>query len=148
MKKIIAITIASMMAAPISSFAATGSASFAGTVDSTCVITAGNPGRITPNADYSNLSSANAGGYASQVTALATGNTFSLSTDVPAGISADTSSSSYTLSGATNRPITDGTTASPLSSGLTNVFVDMSATRNSGVFTAASYNSVVTVRCE
>ena len=67
MKKIIAITIASMMAAPISSFAATGSASFAGTVDSTCVITAGNPGRITPNADYSNLSSANAGGYGAAV---------------------------------------------------------------------------------
>ncbi len=148
MKKLLAIAIASMVVAPVGGFAATGSASFAGSVDSTCVITAGNPGRIAPNADYSNLSSINAGGYASQVTALATGNTFSISTDAPAGITADVSSSSYSLSGATNRGTTDGTSASPLSSGLTNVSVDMSATRTSGVFTSGSYNGVVTVRCE
>jgi hypothetical protein len=148
MKKIIAISCISMIVAPISGFAATGSATFSGSVDNICVITAGAAGRIVPNADYTNLSSTNPGGYASQVTALATGNIFSISTDVPAGITADNKSSSYSLSGATNKAITDGTSASPLTSGLTNVSVDLSATRTSGVFTSGTYNGVVTVRCE
>jgi hypothetical protein len=148
MKKLFAIAIVSTMVAPISSFAATGTASFAGTITSTCAITAGSPGRISPNADYSNLASTNPGGFSSQVTALATGNTFSLSTDAPAGISADLKSSSYSLSGATTKGTTDGTTPSPLASGLTNVSVDMSATRSNSIFTAGAYTGVVTVRCE
>lgn len=148
MKKLIATAIVGMMVAPISSFAATGTASFAGTVDSTCVITAGTPGRLAPNGDYTNLSSSNPGGYASQVTALATGNIFRLTTNAPSGITADTLSSSYSLTGATSQGTTDGTSQSPLASGLTNVAVDMSATRSNNVFTAGVYSGVVTVRCE
>jgi hypothetical protein len=148
MKKLFAAAFIGTMLAPISSFAATGTASFTGTVDSTCVITAGTPGRIAPNSDYTNLASTNPGGYPSQVTALATGNIYRLSTDAPAGISADTSSSSYSLTGATNQVTTDGTSSTSLASGLTNVAVDMSATRSGNVFTAGNYNGVVTVRCE
>ena len=148
MKKLLSTIMLAMIVAPISSQAATGIASFSGLVVSTCVITAGQPGRISPSADYSNIGSTNPGGYASQVTALATGNIFRISTDAPAGITADISSSSYSLSGATTQSSVDGTVQSPLASGLTNVAVDMSATRSSGVFTSGSYNSVVTVRCE
>jgi hypothetical protein len=149
MKKLFAIAIVGTMVAPISSFAATGTASFAGTITSTCVVTAGSPGRIAPNADYTTISSDTAvGGYSSQVTALATGNVFSISTDAPAGITADLKSSSYSLSGATTKATTDGTSPSPLASGLTNVAVDMSATRSNGIFTAGAYAGVVTVRCE
>jgi hypothetical protein len=148
MKKLIATAIVGMMVAPISGFAATGTASFSGSVDNTCIITAGNAGRFVPNGDYTSISSTNPGGYASQVSALATGNTFSISTDAPQGITADLLSSSYSLAGATTRGTTDGTSASPLSSGLTNVSVDMTATRSNSVFTAGSYNGVVTVRCE
>lgn len=148
MKKLFAAAFIGTMLAPISSFAATGTASFTGTVDNTCIITAGNPGRFVPNGDYTSISSTNPGGYASQVSALATGNTFSISTDAPQGITADLLSSSYSLAGATTRSITDGTSATPLTSGLTNVSVDMTATRSNGVFTAGNYNGVVTVRCE
>jgi hypothetical protein len=148
MKKLIATAIVGVMFAPISGFAATGTASFSGSVDSTCIITAGAPGKFTPSADYKSISSTNPGGYASQVSALATGNSFSISTDAPQGISATVLSSSYSLSGATSRGTTDGTSTSPLSSGETFVAVDMTATRDSSVFTSGTYNGVVTVRCE
>jgi hypothetical protein len=148
MNKLIATAIVGMMVAPISGFAGTGSASFTGSVDSTCIITAGQAGRFVPSADYKSISSTNPGGYASQVSALATGNSFSISTDAPQGISANLLSSSYSLSGATTRGTTDGTSTSPLASGETFVAVNMTATRDNGVFTSGTYNGVVTVRCE
>jgi hypothetical protein len=148
MKKLFATAIIGMMIAPISGFAATGTASFTGTVDSTCIITAGQAGKFTPSADYKSISSTNPGGYASQVSALATGSAFSISTDAPQGITANVLSSSYSLSGATTRGSTDGTSTSPLASGETFVAIDMTATRDASVFTAGTYNGVVTVRCE
>lgn len=148
MKKLFAITIVGMMVAPISSFAATGTAAFTGTIASTCILTAGTPGVIAPNADYTNLSSTNAGGSVSTVTALATGAVFKVSTDAPTGVTADTLTSSYSLSGSTTSGSVSGSTLTTLNPGSTAVAVNMSAVKTSGHFNAGAYTGLVTVRCE
>ena len=70
MKKLNLILAIALLIAPVSGFAATGTASFSGTVVSTCILTAGTAGVIAPNADYTSMSSTNTGGSVSTVTAI------------------------------------------------------------------------------
>ena len=148
MFKFVSILTVSLMFAPLNGFAATGTASFAGTITSTCILTSGTPGVIAPNADYTGLSSTNAGGSVSTVTALSTGAAFKVSTDAPTGVTADTLTSSYSLSGSTTSGSVSGSTLTTLNPGSTAVAVNMSAVKTSGHFAAGAYTGLVTVRCE
>lgn len=148
MKKLNLILAIALLIAPVSGFAATGTASFSGTVVSTCILTAGTPGVIAPNADYTSMSSTNTGGSVSTVTAISNGTIFKVSTDAPTGVSADTLSSSYALSGATTSASVSGSTQTLLNAGNTAVSVNMSAIKTSGNFAAGAYVGLVTVRCE
>ena len=141
MKKLNLILAIALLIAPVSGFAATGTASFSGTVVSTCFLTAGTPGVIALNADYTSMSSTNTGGSVSTVI-------FKVSTDAPTGVSADTLSSSYALSGATTSASVSGSTQTLLNAGNTAVSVNMSAIKTSGNFAAGAYIGLVTVRCE
>ncbi len=134
-------------------FAATSPALFSGAVNSTCVLTVGVAGIITPNADFTKLSSDNAGGSESTVSVLATGAIYKVSAIAPGAFTAgpstaDSFTSKYTLSGATSASNVAGATTTTLTPGVTNVAVDLEADKSSGTFNAGIYNAAVTVRCE
>ena len=59
--------LALMMFSASAAHAVTGTATFNGLIAPTCILTAGTAGTLIPNADYTNLSSANAGGLESTV---------------------------------------------------------------------------------
>ncbi len=133
--------------------AATAPAVFTGTVLSTCVLTVGTPGIIAPNSDFSALDSRNPGGLPSSVSALTTGGSFSISAVPPASFTTGSSTgvtfaTAYTLSGATTASGVIGTATTLLGIGVTNISVDLAATKSSGSFQAGAYTAAVTVRCE
>ncbi|MGQ0456714.1 MAG: hypothetical protein ACT4OU_06600 [Hyphomicrobium sp.] len=136
--------------------AATGSVPFTGAVLSTCAITIGTPGIMTPNGDFTVLSSANAGGLSGAAAVLATGPTFHVSagapsafvTAPPTGNDNATFAASYRGTGATTVGVTAGAIATALNVGVTNVEVDLTATKSSGVFATGAYASEVLVTCE
>lgn len=157
MKKLFAVAAALFLALPAQGFAATTGALFTGAILSTCVLVAGTPGIIAPNADYTGLSSHNGGGVASLVNAVTTGSGFDITTEAPASFTlapagANTSttfSSTYALSGSTTASEVDGATPTALNFGATVITVNMAATKSTGVFPASpTYSAIVTVRCE
>jgi hypothetical protein len=128
-------------------------ATFTGLITNTCVLTVGTPGIITANSGFSGLSSDNAGGSESTVSALITGGTFNVSAIAPStftlGDSTNVSfATDYSLSGASTASDVAGATTTAISSGVTNVAVDLSATKSSGNFGAGAYAATVIVRCE
>ncbi|MCR4267813.1 hypothetical protein [Nitratireductor sp. ZSWI3] len=133
-----------------------GSVIFNGTILSTCLITIGTPGTLAANADFTELSSEAPGGISGTATILTTGIGYNLSTSAPAaftsapagGDDAVVFASSYSASGVTSLLDVVGTVTSPLGLGLTNVDVDLTATKSSGNFPAGSYTAQVTVTCE
>lgn len=157
MKKIQLALAAVSMFLPTQGFAATASAPFSGAVLSTCVLVAGTPGVIAPNADHTGMSSHNGGGLASFVTASATGSGFDITTEAPsaftvapAGANTGTTfSSSYALSGATTAAEADGAIPGAINTGISTVTVHMAAAKSGDVFPASpTYTAIVTVRCE
>lgn len=136
--------------------AADGIVPFTGLVTSTCVLTVGTPGVLGANADYSTLSSAAAGGTAGLVTALSTGTTFRVSAIAPTSFSISpdggndgvTFAASYQASGATSIGNTLGAVTTTLGLGLTNLTVNLDATKSSGPFPGGAYTAEVVVRCE
>lgn len=135
------------------SLAATTGAVFTGAVENTCVLTVGTPGVITPNSAYTVMSSKNALGSQSTVAALVTGGTFSVSTVAPSSFTVGDSTnvsfaSSYSLSGATSATDITGLTATQILPGVTNIEVDLTATKSTSNFVTGAYNATVTVRCE
>lgn len=129
---------------------------FIANVTSTCVLTLGTPGTLGANADFSQLSSKNAGGAAGTVTALATGTGFQLSAIAPSSFSVAPTggddnvsfSASYEANGATSVGEVLGTVTSALNFGLTNVNVNLAANKSAGAFPAGAYTAEVIVRCE
>lgn len=157
MKKLHIVFAAALMLSPIKAFAATVGAPFSGAVLSTCILVAGTPGIIAPNADYTDLSSHNGGGLASLVTATATGSGYDITTEAPSAFTAapagadtgTTFSSSYALSGATTAAEADGATPGEINVGISTVTVHMAAAKSGDVFPASpTYTAIVTVRCE
>jgi hypothetical protein len=142
-----------MISVTSTGFAATAPALFSGTVLSTCVLTVGTPGILTPNASYSKLSSDNAGGSESTVSALATGTGFKVSAIAPSAFTtgptaADTFVSKYSLSGANTASNVAGATTTTLTPGTSLVSVGLEADKSTGTFGAGAYTAAVTVRCE
>jgi hypothetical protein len=156
MKKFLTLAAGMLLLSSAQAFAATAGALFSGAVTSTCVLTAGTPGIIAPNSDYTGLSSQNAGGLSSSVAALATGSSFKVSAiapntflTAPADGNTNTSfASSYSLSGSTTASNVAGATQTPLNSGSATVSVNLAASKSSGNFSAGAYTAEVTVRCE
>lgn len=148
-----------MMALMISSStgnAATANVPFTGTVTATCVLTVGIPGVLAPNAGFTEMSSTNGGGVAGTVAALSTGGTFKVSAIAPTaftaapsgGGTAVTFASTYSGTGATTIGSTEGATETTLTPGLTNLSINLAATKTSGTFPAGAYVTEVVVRCE
>lgn len=137
-------------------FAAETTVPFIANVTSTCVLTLGTPGTLGANADFSQLSSKNAGGAAGTVTALTTGTGFQVSASAPTafliaptgGDDNVTFSATYEANGATSVGEVLGTVTSELNFGLTNVNVNLAADKSSGAFPAGAYTAEVVVRCE
>ena len=137
-------------------YAATGTVPFTGIVTTTCALTVGTPGIIAPSADYTSLSSTAAGGSAGTVAALATGAAFKVSTVAPSSFTAAPAtggdnvsfSSTYSGSGSTTIGSTSGASQTTLNPGVTNLNVNLSATKGSGVFAGGAYAAEVIVRCE
>jgi hypothetical protein len=126
---------------------------FTGLIANTCALTVGTPGTLTPNSGFSSLSSDNAGGSKSTVTALVTGGTFNISAIAPGTFTLGnntnvTFATDYSLSGAATANDVPGATTTPISSGVTGVSVDLAATKSSGTFSAGAYAATVIVRCE
>ena len=129
---------------------------FGGNILSSCVLVVGAPGVFGVNANGDVLSSKEAGGSAGTLTATATGTGYEISitspaafTVSPAGATSDaTFVSTYSLSGDTIVGETDEATSSPVNTGITNVSVDLVATKNSGIYSAGNYQAPVTVTCE
>jgi hypothetical protein len=157
MKKFFALAAAAFLLVPAPVNSATTGALFSGSILSTCVLVAGTPGIIAPNADFTGLSSHNGGGLASLVNVVTTGSGFDITTEAPTAFTlapagADTNttfSSTYALSGSTTATEVDGATPATLNTGASLVTVNMAAAKSSGVFPASpTYTAVVTVRCE
>lgn len=136
--------------------AVTDTVIFNGNVISTCLITVGTPGVLSTNGAMNVLSSSEAGGVSGTATVVTTGTDFNLSTSAPstfflapAGGDDDVSfATHYSASGVTSLLDVVGTVTSPLGLGLTNVDVDLSATKSAGVFPAGNYTAQVTLTCE
>jgi hypothetical protein len=146
-------TFLALACASPSAMAADATAVFAGTVASTCILTIGTPGVVTANANFTRLSSDNAGGAESTVAALATGSGFKITALAPVAFTAGNSSNvtfiaDYSLTGATTATNVPGATPSPLGAGATTVSVGLEADKTTGTFGAGAYAAAVTVRCE
>ncbi|WP_421871427.1 hypothetical protein [Nitratireductor rhodophyticola] len=136
--------------------AVTDTVIFNGNIVSTCLITIGTPGILAANGDFSVLSSTGAGGTSGNATILTTGGGVNVSTSAPTAFAAApdggdgdvTFASSYSASGVTTLLDVVGEVASPLGLGLTNLNVDLSATKAAGVFPAGNYTAEVVVTCE
>ena len=133
--------------------AATANAVFSGSILSTCVLTVGTPGVMTADSGYSGLSSDNASGVESTVSALVTGGTFNVSAIAPSAFTLGDSSNvsfvtDYTLTGAATASDVAGATTTAIPAGVTNVSVDLAATKSTGTFAAGVYAATVIVRCE
>lgn len=152
-KQIICAAMMALVSFSPTAFAATAPALFSGTIASTCVLTVGTPGIITANAGFTKLSSDNAGGLESTVSALATGVGFKVSAIAPNAFttgptSADSFIADYSLSGANTASNVPGATTTTLTAGTTLVSVGLEADKSTGTFGAGAYTAAVTVRCE
>jgi hypothetical protein len=150
----LAVAIAACAVAPAQ--AATGTVPFTGIVTTTCVLTVGLPGVMAPTADYGTLSSSASGGIAGTVQALATGGNFKVSAVAPTSFTLAPPgggdnvnfAASYSAAGSTTIGTTPGANQTALNAGLTNLSVNLAATKSAGVFAGGAYAAEVIVRCE
>jgi hypothetical protein len=142
------------LAAPLPAFAATGDVQFDATVNNTCTIAVGPAGLLAANVGQTVLSSTNAGGTAGTADITATSAAYSVSVNAPTAFAAApvgggtsvTFAATYASAGATT--LAAGNTVRPLNTGVSNVTVNMSATKSSGSFPTGTYAAVVVLRCE
>lgn len=136
--------------------AATANVPFTGLVTATCVLTVGTPGVLAPNTDFTSLNSLAAGGTPGSVSVLSTGATFKVSAIAPTvftlapptGGDNVSFASTYQATGATAIGTTPGTTQTTVNAGLTNLTINLAATKSAGNFTGGAYAAEVIVRCE
>jgi hypothetical protein len=152
-RKIAVAAYAALLTIPSQGFAADATAIFSGAVASTCVLTVGTPGIISPDANFTHLDSDNAGGLESTIAALTTGAGFKISALAPTTFTAGDSTNvsftaDYSLSGATSATNVAGSSTTTLTPGNTLVSVGLEAAKSSGTFPAGVYAAAVTVRCE
>lgn len=132
----------------------TGVVTFNGLVLPSCVLTLGTPGLLAAGADGHELSSDRAGGVSGMASLLSTGAGYKLQMDAPssfrlapAGGQAESITTRYEASGATVAASTNVGAPLSLGIGLTNLDVDMTARKDTGIFPAGAYAADVLVRC-
>ena len=145
--------VSALLAAPLPAVAATGNVQFGATVDNSCSISVTQTGTLVANVGQTVLSSSLIGGVAGTADVTATSNAFQVSIDAPTwssypvnGNTATVLAATYSGTGATNIGATNA--ANPLQTGVTNVNVNLSATKTSGSFPTGTYAAVVVLRCE
>lgn len=146
----------SLLTLPGAAVAVTANVPFAATVLATCTVTVAAPGVMTANSDFTRLDSEESGGSAGRATVVTTGATFSVSVDAPSafitapagGNENVTFAANYEASGATVASGILGTVPTLLNPGVTDVDVDLRATKSAGVFAQGAYASEAVVRCE
>src|SRR5690606_23946260 len=129
---------------------------FTGTVSATCQITIDSGGVLGASADLMTLSTTEAGGSAGAATIQASDASFQVAAVAPASFTAApaegntgiTFATFYSASGATAAANVDGSVPTALEAGLTNVSVDLQATKADGAFPAGEYSADVTITCE
>ncbi len=155
MNKFVKIALASaLLAAPLPAFAATGDVQFDATVNNTCTIAVGPAGLLASNVGQTVLSSSIAGGTAGTADITATSAAYQVSINAPTAFTAFplnggtnvTFAANYASAGATT--LAAGNTARALNTGVSNVTVNMSATKTSGSFPTGTYAAIVVLRCE
>lgn len=149
----IGLTLLAAQLAASSPRAATGTVQFNGLIDGICTILVGVSGALDISTDGLTISTAY--GYPATAVVTTTGSGFELSVGTPSvfdtapadgntGVSFQTS---YTTTGITSVSGILGSVATVLGLGITNVSVDLSATR-SDVFPAGTYGAETTITCE
>lgn len=128
---------------------------FTGTILDSCVVAVVSPGTLDASTDQTVLSSRVGSGQDGQatVTTNSTGSTIEVLAPTaflvaPTGSDANTLfEAKYWLSGQTATADLDGTVATSLGLGLTNISVGGRATKSTGTYTAGAYSMLTTVRC-
>lgn len=147
---------ACLLASSITSAAAqTTNVPFNAVVTSVCAVTVVTPGVMATSTDFKKLDSREAAGVAGVVEIINTG-PFSVSAEAPSVFTAAPAGGGdnvnfqafYTASGATTSGETPGTTQTPLATGVTNLDIDLVASKSTGVFPQGAYATEVVVRCE
>ena len=142
------------LAAPLPAFAVTGDVQFDAVVNNTCTIAVGPAGVLDTNVGQTVLSSSTGAGVAGTAVITATSSAYTVNVNAPTafatapvgGGSGVTFAANYASAGATT--LAAGNTARPLSTGVSNITVNMSATKGSGSFPTGTYAAVVVLRCE
>ena len=155
MKNFVKIALASaLLAAPLPAFAATGNVQFDAVVNNTCTMVVGPAGVLDTNVGQTVLSSQTGAGTAGTAAITATSGAFSVSIDTPTVFTAAplnggtnvTFAANYASAGATT--LAAANSARPLNTGVSNITVNMSATKSSGSFPTGTYAAIVVLRCE
>lgn len=128
---------------------------FNATVAGSCTIVVDTSGTLGVATDFTQLSSALAGGTAAGATVTASDNSFSLTLAAatafdtgPSNANTNTTfAAAYDASGATSATDVAAATPTALTSGITNVSVDASADKTTGIFDAGSYSLTTTLTC-
>ncbi|WP_011580643.1 MULTISPECIES: hypothetical protein [Chelativorans] len=136
--------------------AATATMPFSSTVSATCNIAIDSAGIMTPSSDQTQLSSQEQGGSAGLATITTTGASFDVTASAPTAFSAApaggetnvTFASLYSATGATTATDVAGATPTALGTGVTNLAVDLTATKSTGIFPEGNYSADVTITCE
>mgnify|MGYP000318428949 CR=1 FL=1 len=155
MRRVIAIglTVLAAQLAASSPRAATGTIQFGGLIDGICTIVVGVSGALDISADGLTISTDY--GYPATAVVTTTGTGFDLSVGTPSvfdtaptdGNTGVTFQTSYTTTGITTVSGILGGVATALGIGITNVSVDLSASR-SDVFPSGTYGAETTITCE
>ncbi len=156
MKKFVKFAVLSaVLAAPLPAYAVTADVQFDAVVNNTCTIAVGPAGVLATNVGQTVLSSSVAGGSAGTADITATSAAYQVSVTAPTAFGAGapagggtnvTFAANYASAGATT--LAAGTTARALNTGVSNITVNMSATKSSGSFPTGTYAAVVVLRCE
>jgi hypothetical protein len=155
MKKFVKFAVlAATLAAPLPAYAITGDVQFDAVVNNTCTIAVGPAGVLATNVGQTVLSSSVAGGSAGTADITATSAAYTVNVTAPSsfttaptgGGTGVTFAATYATAGATT--IATSNTAKPLNTGVSNVTVNMSATKGAGSFPTGTYAAVVVLRCE
>jgi hypothetical protein len=146
--------VSALLAAPLPAMAVTANVQFDAQVNNTCSIQVNQAGLLTANVGQTVLSSTNVGGSSGLADITTTSNSFGVSiaqptafTTAPGGGGTNVNfAATYSTAGATT--IASTNSANPLLTGVTNVSVDMSATKTTGSFPTGTYAAVVVLTCE
>lgn len=140
-----------VLAAPAAHAAGVG---FNGLITSSCALTIGLDGTLTTNPGGTTLASNQSGGSAATALILSTASTYKLEVDpvtsftlAPTGGQPDAVAVTYNATGVTTVTARAAGTPLNLGLGLTNVTVDLSATKSSGIFPSGLYHADVVMRC-